>query len=200
MAGDGRRPPPPWLLPPWRLFPPSFWPPRLPRLSGLLPPRGPLEPPGRGPGRLSPPPVENGLLATRRVPPGFGIGRGMELPGVGRSPVFLPPAWPGLGAPWPGFGAAGLAPGFGACAPGFGAAGFAPGLAVAPWPGFGAPWPGFGAAAFAPGFGASTPGFGAADFAPGLGALAFAVLLAAPLAGFLSCFFSAASSPPDCAS
>ncbi len=36
--------------------------------------------------------------------------------------------------------------------------------------------------------------------ARGLGALGFAVLLAAPLAGLLSCFFSAASSPPDCAS
>ncbi|EFM43296.1 hypothetical protein HMPREF0277_1584, partial [Corynebacterium accolens ATCC 49726] len=69
----------------------SLRPPRFPpRLSpGRLPPRWPLEPPGRGPGRLSPPPVENGLLATRRDPPGLGIGRGMALPGVGRSPDFL---------------------------------------------------------------------------------------------------------------
>src|SRR5699024_9652529 len=137
---------------------PPDWPPDcglFSRLSGRcpsrLPPcgfwRGPFAPPGRGAGRSpEPPPEENGLLATRREPPGFGIERGVG-----------PPSAPGFGAP--GLGAAGL-----------GAAGFAAaGLAGVGFAAAGLAGVGFAAA------GLAAAGLGAAGFgAPGLGAPGFA--------------------------
>src|SRR5699024_9759356 len=174
IAGDGRRPP--------------DWPPDcglFSRLSGRcpsrLPPcgfwRGPFAPPGRGAGRSpEPPPEENGLLATRREPPGFGIERGVG-----------PPSAPGFGAP--GFGAAGLG------AAGFAASGF--GVAGLGEAGFGAA--GFAAAGFAAaGFaaaGLAAAGLGAAGFgAPGLGAPGFA----AGFAGAASVGASVLSLPIPC--
>ena len=124
--------------------------------------------------------MENGLLATRREPPGFGMERGV-------GPLFFCCA-PGFGAP-PGLGPA---PGFGA-PPGFGAA---PGLGALPCfaaaPGFGA-FEGFGAWAWAlfwaPGFGAAAlPGFGA-----GLAGFFSAVFLSE---GLLSAGLFAPSLPP----
>src|SRR5699024_7891436 len=130
IAGDGRRPP--------------DWPPDcglFSRLSGRcpsrLPPcgfwRGPFAPPGRGAGRSpEPPPEENGLLATRREPPGFGIERGVGPPSA---PDFGAPGFAAAGLAAAGFAASGLAaaglgaPGLGA--PGLGAPGFAAGFAGA---------------------------------------------------------------------
>ena len=159
IAGEGRRPP--LRLP----SPCGRAPPLPPRLSpGLPAERCPLVPPGRGPGlgRSLELLVENGLLATRRVPPGFGMLRGVTARWPPFS-VFLRCA-PGFGAPL-GFG---VAPGFGAL-PGFGAA-----LGLGAAPGFG---PGFAAVA-----GFFSTGFLAAEAGVAAGAFFSAALSSPPLA------------------